>query len=62
MTTACQSCESPVTEQFARVFGDQDNVVHACIACSTGRDLYHGAGAHATGPIEPAGIAILYGP
>lgn len=58
----CQSCEPPVSAQFARVFGDDDNTAWACQACSTARDLQHGAGARPSGPVEPAGIAIPHGP
>ncbi|WP_432765139.1 DUF7563 family protein [Halobaculum marinum] len=35
----CVTCGSHVTEQFARVFGDNRNVVHRCIACSRAADL-----------------------
>nr|WP_325063990.1 hypothetical protein [Halobacterium bonnevillei] len=32
-----------MTEQFARVFGDNQDDVHNCIDCATNRDLYDGA-------------------
>ncbi len=35
----CQNCGKQVTQQFARVFGDNDDVVHACLECSTFRTL-----------------------
>lgn len=40
----CRNCDSHVTVQFARVFGDNQNEVHSCIDCATNRDLYDGAG------------------
>ena len=50
---SCQNCGSHVTEQFARVFGTNDDAVHGCPDCSTGRELYEGHGAHA----EDGGVA-----
>lgn len=44
----CRNCETHVTEQFARVFGDNDDRVHNCIDCTTNRDLYDGAGSAQT--------------
>lgn len=46
----CQNCDSHVTEQFARVFGDRDNNVFHCLDCvdqeAGGRNLLRkGAGA-----------------
>lgn len=38
----CDNCNSYVTQQFARVFGDNDNTVHACISCSTLHALREG--------------------
>ncbi len=40
-TTAprCVSCGTQVTRQFARVFGDNRDVVHACPDCSTYREM-----------------------
>lgn len=35
----CVTCGNHVTEQFARVFGDNHNTVHRCIACSRAADL-----------------------
>jgi len=35
----CVSCGSQVTRQFARVFGDNRDVVHACPECSTYREM-----------------------
>lgn len=30
----CTNCNSEVSEQFARVLGDNDDEIHACPACS----------------------------
>lgn len=35
----CISCGTQVTRQFARVFGDNRDVVHACPDCSTYREM-----------------------
>lgn len=35
----CVTCGNHVTEQFARVFGDNRNVVRRCIGCSRAADL-----------------------
>lgn len=43
-STQCQNCNNYVTPQFARVFGDNDNSVHACIECSTLHALRDGDG------------------
>lgn len=40
----CNNCNTYVTQQFARVFGDNDNTVHACIECSTLHALRDGEG------------------
>lgn len=39
----CQNCDAQVTPQFARVFGDNRDVVHACPDCTTYRELQIGA-------------------
>ena len=31
----CQCCDSHVTSDFARTFGDANNVVHRCLNCDT---------------------------
>jgi hypothetical protein len=41
-TNQCNNCKTYVTQQFARVFGDNDNTVHACIECSTLHALREG--------------------
>jgi hypothetical protein len=38
----CKNCNAYVTQQFARVFGDNNNTVHACIECSTLHALREG--------------------
>lgn len=40
----CENCGEYVTKQFARVFGDESGTVHACMNCSTGRQLRNGEG------------------
>lgn len=35
----CVTCGNHVTRQFARVFGDNGDVVHACPECSTYREM-----------------------
>jgi len=42
--TECKNCGAFVTKQFARVFGDNRNRVHACIECSTLASLREQAG------------------
>ena len=36
---SCVNCGNQVTRQFARVFGDNRDVVHACPECSTYREM-----------------------
>lgn len=38
----CRSCGETVTPRFARVFGDNEDVIHACLMCTTGRELISG--------------------
>ena len=35
----CLTCGNHVTERFARVFGDNKDVVRRCIGCSRAADL-----------------------
>jgi hypothetical protein len=30
----CSTCSGHVSDQFVRVFGDEEGLVHACPACS----------------------------
>ena len=39
----CQNCGQPVDAQYARVFGNEDDEVHACTNCSTHRAIARGA-------------------
>lgn len=41
----CQHCESSVSANYARVRGDNDNVVHRCPNCTTLSALAHGLAA-----------------
>lgn len=34
----CQSCGGHVTTNFLRVFGDNSDVVHGCVNCTTSRE------------------------
>jgi hypothetical protein len=45
MIRTCEACTSPVTRQFARVFGDNDGRIHACPACVDMATVARGAGA-----------------
>ncbi|WP_135536978.1 DUF7563 family protein [Halostella pelagica] len=38
----CRNCGAYVSNQFARVFGNNQNRVYACLDCSTTRDLREG--------------------
>lgn len=42
----CQNddCEGTVTEQFARVFGDNNDVIHHCPDCATVTEIKQGTG------------------
>jgi protein-arginine kinase activator protein McsA len=44
---ACQNCGEPVTEHFARVFGDNNNDVHACYSCTSHEAVTQGAASNA---------------
>lgn len=37
--TQCQACRASVTATFARVFGNNDDEVHACPSCLTWGDV-----------------------
>ncbi|MFC7044334.1 hypothetical protein ACFQH6_20550 [Halobacteriaceae archaeon GCM10025711] len=41
----CENCGAFVTDAFARVFGDQDDVVHRCQSCDTKGRLNQGSAA-----------------
>lgn len=40
----CNNCGGHVSEQFARVFGDNDDEVFACNDCTVLRELFEGSG------------------
>ncbi|MCU4754156.1 hypothetical protein OB919_19595 [Halobacteria archaeon AArc-curdl1] len=40
--TRCRNCGTHVTQQFARVFGDNGDVVHGCPSCTTYREMQSG--------------------
>jgi hypothetical protein len=44
---ACQTCGEQVMAEYARVFGNDDDELHACPNCSTQRALARGAGVDA---------------
>ncbi len=35
----CQNCDAAVTKRFARVFGDNEDIVHACPSCTSYREM-----------------------
>ena len=41
----CRNCDAHVTEQFARVLGDNEDDVHGCPECTPQTDIYDGAAA-----------------
>jgi hypothetical protein len=45
----CHKCNSFISQQFARVFGDNDDRAHACIRCSTLHSLRDGDAGEADG-------------
>lgn len=38
----CQNCGRHVSETFRRVLGDNENIAHACQACTPRTEHYHG--------------------
>jgi len=49
----CRNCGTFVSQQFARVFGDNEDAVHRCIECSNRSTLRNGEG----GDRVPAGAS-----
>ena len=43
---SCENCDGHVTEQFARVLGDNEDDVYGCPKCTPQTDIYRGATAH----------------
>ncbi|MCL9812809.1 DUF7563 family protein [Natranaeroarchaeum aerophilus] len=41
----CRNCGAHVTEDFRRVFGDEDHVAHRCRECDTSRTSRRPTGA-----------------
>jgi len=41
----CRNCGAHVSEDFRRVFGDEDHVAHRCRECDTSRRLSRGSAA-----------------
>lgn len=48
----CRNCESHVTVQFARVFGDNEDTVHNCMSCVPNAELDDGAASQSDGTAE----------
>jgi hypothetical protein len=46
--TECNNCGTFVTPQFARVFGDNEENVFGCPACTTFSDLIEGSASRRT--------------
>ncbi|WP_438267129.1 DUF7563 family protein [Haladaptatus salinisoli] len=44
--TQCQNCDSFVTPQFARVFGNNRNEVYGCFECMTATEVKRGRANH----------------
>jgi hypothetical protein len=47
-----QQCGNSVSEQFARVFGDNNDDVHACYSCESYQAVERGAASDATPAIS----------
>ena len=45
MSSHCQHCGAYVSEGLCRVFGDETNTLHRCLACDTKPRLQRGSGA-----------------
>lgn len=45
MTTQCENCGEHLTDRYARVFGDINDVVHGCMHCRTHGDVQDGSAA-----------------
>lgn len=41
--TRCGNCDKTVSQQFARVFGDNENTIFGCPSCRSYRELKDGA-------------------
>ncbi|WP_458190644.1 DUF7563 family protein [Haladaptatus sp. NG-WS-4] len=38
----CQNCNSFITPEFGRVFGDNDDEVYGCLECMSGTEVRNG--------------------
>ena len=45
MSPECQHCGAHVSERYARVYGDEDGVVHRCLHCESPQFLMAGSSA-----------------
>ena len=55
MSPQCLNCGSHVTNEFARVMGDNDGHVHACVNCS---DNHPGEAVAGVNTLKYTGVAI----
>lgn len=51
---SCETCGGVVTDDFARVFGTNQNQVFACPECASMRDIMDGGAAAGTPTSMPA--------
>lgn len=51
----CEHCDSHVSYDFSRVFGDNQGDVHRCPNCAIARSIYAGAAAGITRTQEDGG-------
>lgn len=58
--TRCQNCRSFVSVTFARVFGDNENHVHGCPACTNAQTIRNGAATEKTGAQSTAGRVVRW--
>jgi hypothetical protein len=52
----CNNCGAFVTRDFVRVFGNNDQELFGCLACSEFTSLIHGAGATGDGNRSDRGV------
>lgn len=45
MTTHCENCQAAFSDNFARVFGDNQNQIHQCPSCTTATSMGLGVAA-----------------
>ena len=44
----CTNCGASVSNEFAKVFGDNDDVVHICLSCTHAGAVFDGRSARPT--------------